>query len=398
MSSNAEDATTQEGAGRPFVPPGRPLPGQQGNRRARGQRPGPPPQLDFPPVRNGLDYLDSAVDYLDENDAAVTTRDLKYAVLHLQAAVEVLLKARLLAEHWTLVFADLHQATRKKLESADFKSVTTDAAVLRLRNIVGVPISDEEQKALKNLSDDRNKLQHFGLTHDAYAVEARAAAVLDFLIRFCDEQLLPCLTIEEERREAERSLLLLRDGLNSIESFVRERMSRIGGELKDEGVEHRTIRCPGCTQLAIVVSPSTSESLYEWKTKATCRFCSEGWDTTELASYFGDFAQDELGDWNSCPQCNRWALGSDVCVRSDPAMSVFFCFSCAVAFPSLRHCMLCDRTVDVTRATDTALCRWCEMDVADRDAEYEDPAACALSEDTTVAADEKTPVTEGDGA
>jgi hypothetical protein len=114
-----------------------------------------PPQLDFPPVRNGLDYLISVVDLLDENQSGVTPRDVKYAVLHLQAAVEALLKARLLSEHWTLVFSDPHTATRKVLDSADFISVTTEKAVHRLKNIVGVPITDKEEKALRKLSKDR---------------------------------------------------------------------------------------------------------------------------------------------------------------------------------------------------------------------------------------------------
>ncbi|WP_261958315.1 hypothetical protein [Streptomyces nigrescens] len=42
-----------------------------------------------------------------------TPRDLKYAVLHLQAGTEVLLKARLRQAHWTLVLQDLSAELRK---------------------------------------------------------------------------------------------------------------------------------------------------------------------------------------------------------------------------------------------------------------------------------------------
>ncbi|MDF9809007.1 hypothetical protein M2436_007554 [Streptomyces sp. HB372] len=35
-----------------------------------------PPQLDFPPVRNGLDYLATIVAHLDENQSGVTPRDV----------------------------------------------------------------------------------------------------------------------------------------------------------------------------------------------------------------------------------------------------------------------------------------------------------------------------------
>jgi hypothetical protein len=40
-----------------------------------------------------------------------SAQDLKYAVLHLQAAREVLLKVRLIREHWTLVFKNPDKAT-----------------------------------------------------------------------------------------------------------------------------------------------------------------------------------------------------------------------------------------------------------------------------------------------
>ncbi|MCE0445380.1 hypothetical protein LT493_11300 [Streptomyces tricolor] len=116
------DQSADRQSERRFVPPGR-----------RAQ----PAQLDFPPIRNGIDYLASVVEHLDENQSEVGPRDLKYAVLHLQAAVEVLLKARLLREHWSLVFKDPGKATQRDFESADFESCGTEAAVERLREIAG---------------------------------------------------------------------------------------------------------------------------------------------------------------------------------------------------------------------------------------------------------------------
>lgn len=59
--------------------------------------------MDFTPVRNGMDFLLSAFDHLSQRNGEPGARDLKYAVLHLQAAVEVLLKARIIREHWSLV-------------------------------------------------------------------------------------------------------------------------------------------------------------------------------------------------------------------------------------------------------------------------------------------------------
>jgi hypothetical protein len=117
--------------------------------------------VDFPLVQNGVDYLSSACEHLRAGNA--TPRKLKYAVLHLQATAEVLLKARLQQEHWSLVLKDPGTATRAKFEAGDFDSCTTSAAVARLKDIVGVAIDDKSAKSLAILSKWCNALQHYGL-------------------------------------------------------------------------------------------------------------------------------------------------------------------------------------------------------------------------------------------
>ncbi|WP_369221826.1 hypothetical protein AB5J52_09050 [Streptomyces sp. R39] len=83
--------------------------------------------MDFPPVPNGIDYLSEVVTRLARPDAEVSPRDLKYAVLHLQAATEVPVKARLHMEHWT------RQAVRKNaITAAPGRSTPDSAAYLRL--------------------------------------------------------------------------------------------------------------------------------------------------------------------------------------------------------------------------------------------------------------------------
>lgn len=59
--------------------------------------------IEFPPLRNGVDYLQDAVRRLG---ATPSPTDLKYAVLHLHAGVEVLLKYRLICEDWRLILED----------------------------------------------------------------------------------------------------------------------------------------------------------------------------------------------------------------------------------------------------------------------------------------------------
>ncbi|MCX4546612.1 hypothetical protein [Streptomyces sp. NBC_01565] len=309
-----------------------------------------PPQLDFPPVPNGVDYLLSVVHHLNE-DTGGSPRDIKYAVLHLQAAAEVLLKARLLREHWTLVFKDPGAATRKKKDDFSFESCTTTEAVTRLRNIAHIAITDAEAKALKDLTRDRNALQHYGLTHNARAVEARAAVVLDFLVRFLDESLLPELH-EEERTRIRRPMDEVRSGLTAIEAFVGERMKRLrGSELK--GAESTTAQCPDCNQLALRVAPD----------EARCHFCARDWTARQIAYELGDGDPDN--PCNDCPGCHAPTLLDSIVFVDPIGDKDLYCVTCATryALDELGNCAACgcywphEGDDDGTRQT---LCGMCQ--------------------------------------
>ncbi|MBP0460472.1 hypothetical protein [Streptomyces montanisoli] len=254
-------------------------------------------QLDFPPVLNGIDYLLSVVTHL-QPDTGGTPRDLKYAVLHLQAAAEVLLKARLIREHWSLVFRDLDTATHESFLQASFDSCTTATAVKRLRNIAGVTISEKDARALKDLAETRNALQHYGLTHNARALEARAAKVLDFLLGFlAEEALIPAASEHEAdawAHAAEYDLDMVRDGVTAIQSFVTRRMNRLrGNELKD--AEDRTVYCLACQQPALLLGDDDGGGI--------CHFCTGRWPARDLIEVYGiEAGWDSPGRY--CPNCS----------------------------------------------------------------------------------------------
>ncbi|WP_141709114.1 hypothetical protein [Streptomyces sp. BpilaLS-43] len=274
-------------------------------------------QLDFPPVRNGVDYLVSVVDHLRHEqfeEHLRSPRDLKYAVLHLQAAAEVLLKARLQRAHWSLVFKDPGTASLKKFREGDFESCGADATVLRLRQIVGVEISQRDQKALKDLAKDRNALQHYGLTHNAAAIEVRAGAVLDFLVRFLENELLPGLH-RKERSAIRADWRHVAKEVRGITAFATQRIKRLVAEVKEEGVDECTVDCPFCQHLSMVIQAEIGGS---------CRFCESSVTTEHLidAYYYNPD-----GAFSICPACKKATLGVEVQVLAREELQLF-CFTC----------------------------------------------------------------------
>ncbi len=66
-------------------------------------------------VENALDFLERAIDEFQESP--------KYSIIHFSAAVEQFLKARLMAEHWSLVVTDREKADWVKFSSGNLIKV-----------------------------------------------------------------------------------------------------------------------------------------------------------------------------------------------------------------------------------------------------------------------------------
>ncbi|MCQ9134574.1 hypothetical protein [Streptomyces hilarionis] len=248
-------------------------------------------------------------------------------MLHLQAAAEVLLKYRLQQEHWTLVFAEPGKARKEELADGSLASCTPAQTVDRLRRIVGLPIGDKDAAALTKLAKTRNALQHYGLTDRARAVEARAVEVLDFLVRFLDEQLLPALP-DEDRQRTTQDMWTIRSGLSRIQGFVNQRMQRLRAELEPH--QNRTVACPHCDQWALVVADDNSK----------CRFCTVRTDALDYVLH-RDIGSN--ASYRRCLSCDNQTLVCGVLTAAAPDAPVDLCFSCGKTFPPLESCLRCHR-------------------------------------------------------
>ncbi|MFJ6719022.1 hypothetical protein [Streptomyces sp. NPDC091259] len=296
----------------------------------------------FPPVANGLDYLVSVVECLEAD--APSPRDLKYAVLHLAAGAEVLLKARLQMEHWTLVFSHPGRAVRDEVENGTLTSCTPKEARERLENIVGIPVAKPDAEALDQLAKMRNALQHYGLVGsaaNAQVIETLTAKVLGFLIPFLDDHILGRLT-EDEQDEVEDELIRIRSGLHDIQAYATERLRTLAPKLGP--LRSRTLECPECSQWAYVPSPiplpdtRRPDRVYY---VTTCYFCGIQHVDSETAA-FQYLVNHTVYEYRNaagetvypsrpfvCPRCATSSLAPRARLVTDPAAEVGFCFRCA---------------------------------------------------------------------
>lgn len=288
-----------------------------------------PRNLRFAPVGNGIDYLLSVVSHLGKG-AQLEDTDLKYGVLHLHAATEVLLKARLSQEHWSQVLEDPAAARLEKFRSGEFKSCSLETAIERLDRVAGIQIGDNSRSAIRSLTMLRNSLQHYGLEHSAEAIEASAASVLNFLITFLDEHLLPDL--HESEWDVDADVDRVRDGLADIQGFVRKRMNEIKNALARQ--PEFTIQCTTCQKQACIIG----------RPEARCLFCTQRMDSDNAAighvhvtlqrpfrqipttsDIFSQPAQPAVDRCQNCGQ-RAWVVGA---VTTAEPTGIDLCFHCA---------------------------------------------------------------------
>ena len=104
-------------------------------------------------VANAFDFLTHSIEELDAYP--------KYAVIHLNAAVELFLKARLMSDHWSLVVAHGQRADWTQFVAGDFRSVSLDEAVDKLDKILQSGLTEREIRVFKDIAHHRNKTVHF---------------------------------------------------------------------------------------------------------------------------------------------------------------------------------------------------------------------------------------------
>jgi hypothetical protein len=291
-------------------------------------------QLNLRPLENGLEFLLTALDHLSmaapefahHSRLFSQDRHLKYAVLAASSSMELLLKQRLIQEHWSLVFKNMKDANRKSFDDGAFASVTFDEIVDRLHGICGCKVPAQKGSPLRTLRDRRNRLEHFGIIDSFYAVSENVSAVISYLIDFTRDE------IDFEETFAETNFISgIRERLGICKIFEKARWEEISAQLSTVSV----VECPTCQKDALVISDGEVECLYctyhESSTSAA------DWYLWRLVARCED-PPDDGGSLVRCPKC----LSESLVPQFSPKDTAI-CFRCGQSWKgeSLGRCGIC---------------------------------------------------------
>jgi hypothetical protein len=133
------------------------------------------------PIR--MDLRENAYDFLNESLRAAQDADSrphawKFAILHVVQAIELLLKARLQAEHPALIYENIDRRGN---------TVSFQLAVERIISLARIELSPRERRALRRAQTLRDPIVHFEFEMNEYEVKSIYVQLFEFLMRFHDE-------------------------------------------------------------------------------------------------------------------------------------------------------------------------------------------------------------------
>ena len=204
-------------------------------------------------IESAFEFFDRAIAEIDESP--------KFSTIHFATAVELFLKARLMREHWSLLVDHPDKASRAQFLEGQTRTVTPGQAIARLRNIAGVFVSPEAEKAFGAISEHRNRMIHF--THGPASGMERDA----LLERIAKEQCLGWYHLDQLLLDwtdhldgVEPKVRRARLGMKRHARFLQVRFDRIKPEIRAEtakGVHFR--KCRSCDLEAARVTRRTDQ-------------------------------------------------------------------------------------------------------------------------------------------
>jgi hypothetical protein len=301
--------------------------------------------MDSKVVDNGLDFILRAAQELWDKSLS-KEQESKYSTVHLYEGVELILKARLMREHWSLILTNPDRFGGAPLESGDFISVGFDQALVRLSKLYGVSLTKSQETAFNELRKLRNRYVHFACTETRESVVGVQLRAWHELLLMLDDGFLDKLSGHQKT--------LMKDAkglMTASEEFLEARLKAIQPALKKLLQQGTVIaRCPSCQLDALVIE------------EAKCRVCETDWEyPSEIAEAYAAmndrrWAKDG-GELVYCDNC-----GEDCCVpagaelnaqaekilnhlRVEPGLDLntYICFACAEFDPGwdMHECGSC---------------------------------------------------------
>lgn len=304
-------------------------------------------EISWAVVENGLDFLERAVE-----EMAAIPANHKYAAIHLFGAVEVLIKARLIREHWTLACLRADGATLAGFKNGDLPTVDGMQGLKRLESSAGLSITKQQTANVDAVRRLRNRVAHFAVVGiDPKAIRVELARGLDFLVWFLEKHILPGAP-DDEADLINGALKEISVVLGQIKAFVAERLATLKSEIDAADM---LLQCPQCAQATLMLTDEYPKCLFCWWCPDDHEAAADEYvnGSLGLSSYSAIKDGSDWPIWN-CPECEMSTMVEGIDVLKDGGINTsdphdtyvspdFLCFNCGFhcSYHDLEKCVYC---------------------------------------------------------
>lgn len=253
--------------------------------------------------RNSRAFIESAVEHAQRGYC----EEWKFAVLHLNTALELLLKARLAIKDHRHLVAGKAQVTDRQFDEGAFRSVGIDECLERLANTGLLTLAPAQRRSIETLQCLRNRIAHYVDQDDTVAMKAVVAAGVNLYIEIHNAEFK-----KDEDPYGARPLRDLVVDLHKLDDFVKERLSTLAPRLHaaTRPRTHHLDECSCCMQDAAIVDGDD----------VICLFCGDQMTVMEFAASRSD---DDVS--RRCPDCGRPSVLKEQRRGKEPTYECFVC-------------------------------------------------------------------------
>jgi len=132
--------------------------------------------------RNSRAFIESAVEYTSQG----YRENWKFAILHLNTALELILKATLAMDDHRHLVAGKEQVTDRQFDEGAFRSIGIEECLERLAKGGLLTLDATQRQTIDALQRLRNRIAHYIEPDDAPAMKAIVAAGVNLFIEVHD--------------------------------------------------------------------------------------------------------------------------------------------------------------------------------------------------------------------
>lgn len=132
-------------------------------------------------------------------------------IINLSTCMELLIKYRLLEEHWAFLFDDINKARECNFDTGDFVSVNFVRGIERLRNLCEID-TQKYFTASQQLQKYRNRVVHFTLNDNFGDILKEVMGTIAEIYNFACDEVIPFIENEDAIKD-------IKSELNELSTF-----------------------------------------------------------------------------------------------------------------------------------------------------------------------------------